>query len=85
LIGRRKADLTEPSTVIYRRHLTAAEFHQLIAKVRQIRAAHPLWHVIFANCNDFAGAIAKAIGLHRPSSLLLPSDYVSLLRALNET
>jgi hypothetical protein len=85
LIVRQRADITEPSTVIYRRHLTAAEFHQLIAKVRQIRATHPLWHVIFANCNDFVGAIAKAIGLHRPSSLLLPSDYVSLLHVLNET
>ena len=84
LIGRRRADLTESSTVIYRRHLTAAEFHQLIAKVRQIRAAQPLWHLIFSNCNDFVGEIAKAIGLHKPPSLLLPSVYVSLLRSLNE-
>jgi hypothetical protein len=85
LIVQQRADLSEPSTVIYRRHLTAAEFHQLIDKVRQIRAIHPLWHVIFSNCNDFIGAIATAIGLHRPPSLLLPSDYVTLLRALNET
>ena len=85
LIVQQRTDLTEPSTVIYRRHLTAAEFHRLIAKVRQIRAAHPLWHVIFANCNDFIGAIARSIGLHRPPSLLLPSDYVTLLRSLNET
>jgi hypothetical protein len=85
LIGQQREDLTEPSTVIYRRHLTAAEFHQLIAKVRQIRAIHPLWHLIFSNCNDFVGTIAKTIGLHRPPSLLLPSDYVSLLRTLNES
>jgi hypothetical protein len=85
LIGRQKADLTEPSTVIYRRHLTAAEFHQLIVKVRQIRAAQPLWHLIFSNCNDFVGEIAKSIGLHKPPSLLLPSDYVSLLRVLNHS
>jgi hypothetical protein len=85
LIGQRNADLTEPSTVVYRRHLTAAEFHQLTAKVRQIRVMHPMWHLIFSNCNDFVGAIAKSIGLRRPPSLLLPSDYVSLLRKLNET
>jgi hypothetical protein len=83
-IGRQRSDITEPSTVIYRRHLTAAEFHQLIAKVRQVRATQPLWHLIFSNCNDFVGEIARSIGLHRPPSLLLPSDYVSLLRALNE-
>jgi len=85
LIGQQRADLREPSTVIYRRHLTAAEFHQLTAKVRQIRAIHPLWHLIFSNCNDFIGTIARTIGLRRPLSLLLPSDYVSLLRKLNET
>jgi hypothetical protein len=83
LLGRRRVDLTEPSTVIYRRHLTAAEFHQMIAKVRQLRAAQPLWHLIFSNCNDFVGEIAKSIGLHRPPSLLLPSVYVSVLRDLN--
>ena len=80
LFGQRKADFTEPSTVIYRRHLTAGEFHRLIAKVHQIRAFQPSWHLIFANCNDFVGVIARAIGLRTPPSLLLPSDYVSLLR-----
>ena len=74
LIEQQRADLTEPSTVNYRRHLTAAEFHQLIAKVRQIRAIHRLWHLIFSKCNDLVRTIAKSIGLRRPHSLLLPSD-----------
>jgi hypothetical protein len=85
LIGQQRADLTERSTVVYRRHLNATEFHQLIASVRQIRATHPSWHLIFSNCNDFVGTVAKSIGLRRPPSLLLPSDYVSLLRKLNES
>jgi hypothetical protein len=83
LLGRERADFTEPSTVIYRRHLTTVEFHQLNDKVRQIRAARPTWHLIFSNCNNFVGEIAKAIGLFRPPSLLSPSIYVSLLRDLN--
>jgi hypothetical protein len=85
LLGRRRADLTEPSTVVYRRHLTVAEYQQLIAKVRQVRAIHPFWHLIFSNCNNFMGEIAKSIGLLRPFSLLPPSIYVSFLRALNHS
>jgi hypothetical protein len=85
LLGRERADFTEPSTVIYRRHLTAAEFYQLNAKVRQVRETEPSWHLIFSNCNDFVGEIAKSIGLLRPPSLMMPSIYVSLLRALNGT
>jgi hypothetical protein len=83
LLGRERADFTVPSTVIYRRHLTAAEFHQLNGKVRQVRAAQPSWHLIFSNCNYFVGEMAKSIGLHKPPSLLPPSIYVFLLRALN--
>ncbi len=83
LLGRERADFTESSTVIYRRHLTAVEFHQLNDRVRQIRAMRPNWHLIFSNCNNFVGEIAKAIGLFRPPSLLPPSIYVSLLRDLN--
>lgn len=83
LLGRERADSTEPSTVVYRRHLTVAEFDRLNAKIRQVRAAHPSWHLIFLNCNDFVGEIAKSIGLLRPPSLLPPSIYVTLLRALN--
>jgi len=83
LLGRERADFTVPSTVVYRRHLTVLEFHQLNDKVRQIRAARPNWHLIFSNCNNFVGEIAKAIGLLRPPSLLPPSIYVSLLRDLN--
>ena len=34
LVGPLKADLTDPSTAIYRRRLTAAQFHQLNSKIR---------------------------------------------------
>jgi len=83
LLGQQRADFTEPSTVIYRRHITDAQFRQLTAKIYQLRETQPAWHLIFANCNDFANEIAKSIGMLRAPNLLLPSIYVSVLRALN--
>lgn len=85
LVGQERADITEPSTDIYRRHLTAAGFHQLNTKTRQLRATLPFWHLIFSNCNDFVGEIANSIGLRRPPNLLVPTVYVSMLRAVNGT
>jgi hypothetical protein len=83
VFGEEKSDYKVLSSVIYRRYLTAAEFYQLNAKVSEARATHAPWNLIFNNCNDFVGEIAKSIGLHRPPSLLLPTTYVSLLHALN--
>ena len=84
LVDRQKSDIKIVSNAIYRRYLTATEFHQLDAKVRQIRAAKPSWHLLFNNCNHFVGEVAKSIGLHRPSSLMLPPTYIVRLRDLND-
>ena len=83
LLGSGKADFNEPSVVVYRRYLTQAEYQRVIEEVRHVRATRPTWHLVFSNCNDFVGAIAKSIGLLRPPSLLPPTIYVTLLRALN--
>jgi hypothetical protein len=83
LLGRGGADLKEHSVVVYRRHLSAAEFNRMNAKLRQLKAARPSWHFIFFNCNDFVTDIARSIGLYRPHSLLPPIIYVTLLQALN--
>ena len=42
------------------------------------------WHPIFQNCNDFGIAIAEALGMRRPPSLMAPNVWVSTLRMLNE-
>jgi hypothetical protein len=83
LLGREGADLKERSIVVYRRHLSAAEFNRLNAKLRQLKAARAPWHFIFFNCNDFVTDIARSIGLYRPPSLLPPIIYVTLLQAFN--
>jgi hypothetical protein len=68
----------------YRRELSAAEYARLSRAVRFLRNNEREWHLIFQNCNDFAIVLAEALGLRRPPSLMLPSLWVSTLRALNE-
>ena len=83
-VGYNKYDFVEPSIDIYRRRLNSAEFKQLSTMVRQLKAIDPAYHLIFFNCNDFAGEAAESIGLRRPPSVMLPATYVGWLRALNE-
>src|SRR3954463_15825477 len=79
-----KDDERMPSTMLYRRELSAAEFDRVGRAVRMLKASEHRWHLIFYNCNDFAIEIAEAIGLWRPPSLLPPRIWVGRLRKLNE-
>ena len=84
-LHREKHDIPELSDVIYRVYLNDPEFRQLDSKVRQVGMSQHLWHLIFFNCNDFAGEIAESVGLRRPpSSIVLPTVYVAWLRVLNK-
>jgi hypothetical protein len=83
-IRKYKDDTRLPATVIYRRELSAAEFNRVGRAVRLLRANERQWHLIFYNCNDFAIEVAEALGLRRPPSLLPPSMWVGMLRAINE-
>lgn len=82
-IRKYKDDTRLPPTVIYRRELSAAEYARVDRAVRMLRASEHRWHVIFYNCNDFAIEIAEALGLRRPPSLMPPSMWVGLLKAIN--
>src|SRR5437762_2827182 len=82
-VGQTKYDFVEPSVDVYRRRLTSTEFKQLSTMVRQLKGIEPPYHLLFFNCNDFAGEAAESIGLRRPPGLMLPSTYVAWLRALN--
>lgn len=83
-IRKYKDDERMPATMLYRRELSAAEFDRVGRAVRMLKASEHRWHLIFYNCNDFAIEIAEALGLWRPPSLLPPSVWVGMLRALNE-
>jgi hypothetical protein len=82
-IRRYKDDARMPTTEVYRRQLTAAEYDRLGRAVRMLKASQHRWHLIFYNCNDFAIEVAEALGLWRPPSLLPPSVWVRTLRSLN--
>jgi hypothetical protein len=82
-VGRAKDDLNQISEVVYQRQLTAEQFYRLKSGVEQFRANQHTWHLLFMNCNDFAGEMAELIGLRRPPSLMPPITYVALLSAMN--
>jgi len=82
-IGPVQDDLKAPATIIYRRKLTRAQFVQLKAGVRHIRATQHYWHLMFFNCNDLAVEMTKRVGLRSPSPWLIPHAYVAALREMN--
>jgi hypothetical protein len=82
-IRKYKDDARMPTTMLYRRELSAAEYERVGRAVRMLQANEHRWHLIFYNCNDFAIEIAEALGLRRPPSLLPPSVWVGMLRVLN--
>jgi hypothetical protein len=79
-----KDDTKYLPSAIYRRRLSPAEYQRVAQTVRRLRANEHHWHAIFQNCNSFAIDIAAVLGLGRPPSLLPPSVWVGMLRALNE-
>ena len=82
-VRRYKDDSTLTPTVIYRRSLTAAEYHRVTRTVRAMQASQHAWHAVFMNCNDFGSAIAEALGMWRPPTLLPPSAWVTILKKMN--
>jgi len=68
---------------VYRKPLSAAEYARVVRFVEMLRARQHEWHLMFQNCNDFGIMVAEALGLRRPPSLMPPSMWVGLLRALN--
>ena len=77
-------DATLPPTAIYRRELTAAGYRQVALTVRYLQAVEHRWQALAYNCNSFGGAVADALGLRHPPSLMPPRDWVNNLRLLNE-
>lgn len=82
-IRKYKDDTRLPPTVVYRRQITAAQFHRVHRAVGFLRTRQRRWHVVFFNCNDFGIEVAEALGLVRPPSLLPPSMWVGTLRLMN--
>jgi hypothetical protein len=74
-----------PVSSSYRRKLSAAEYHKLLAAVRIAKAnKQPYWNAISNNCNHFIAQLAQAIGMKTPSDLVVSYAFVPALRDLNE-
>jgi hypothetical protein len=82
-IRKYKDDTSLLPSVIYRRQLTAAEFHRAVHVVHFLRGRQHRWHVVFFNCNDFGIETVEALGLTRRPSLLPPSVCVTLPEKMN--
>lgn len=78
-----KGDLTEPVTAVYGLQLTAAQYRIVTNAVLREKARETYWQMFIFNCNDFAQRIAASIGLRTPSTLLLPRQFVTIMKAMN--
>jgi len=78
-----KDDTRQKPSAVYRRPLSTTEYARVSRAVTMLRGNERQWHLIFQNCNDFGIMVAEALDLRRPPSLMPPSMWVGLLRALN--
>lgn len=65
--------------------LTGEEFCKVVAIVRKLRAANPIWYapVYACNCLGYIGSTAREMGLNVPLIPSLPKNHVQKLRAKN--
>ena len=77
-------DYAETPNAIYRRRLSPTQYMRLKATVARIRATDRDWHMLTHNCNNFADAVARSLGLYTPPNILLPNAWVRALKAMNE-
>jgi hypothetical protein len=82
-ISSKPEDPSKPLTAVYRLRLTAKQYAHLRLTVRRLRATHRRWHMTFYNCNDFAGQIAREMGLIAPLAWARPTTFIRMLQALN--
>lgn len=76
-------DLRRRPEMVYRREISARTYASLEREVLELRRSRPVWHLIFYNCNSFAGEVAQSMGLRVPSTLALPKEFVRELYVLN--
>lgn len=76
-------DVRKPSTNIFRRRLTAVQYARLTTAIHHEAESERYWNLLTYNCNDFAIAMARALDMRTPPSMLLPVHFIAGLRALN--
>jgi hypothetical protein len=82
-IGDDEKDHNTRPSARYRRSLTPEQFARLQVALNAMRTRKQRWHLIFHNCNDFVGQMARQVGLWVPLAWGPPDAFVNGLRALN--
>lgn len=79
-----KRDRKQEPLVSYRKTLTFDEYKKLVEFIAEAKKEKKVWNIFAANCNEFVGAAAKAIGLKAPPVSFMPTPaYVLALKELN--
>ncbi|THK39425.1 hypothetical protein EHS39_04145 [Ensifer sp. MPMI2T] len=63
--------------------LTEAEYQEVVADIRKLKAKSRLWHASLYNCNAFVAEIARSMGYKTPGIWLRPQEFITKLREMN--
>lgn len=63
--------------------LTEAQYRDVVAKIRKLKAEAHYWHASLYNCNAFVADIARSMGYKTPSIWLRPQQFITRLREMN--
>ncbi len=79
------ADTKTPTVETYRVQLTPQQHASLLDFIKDWRRTAGPWNLVFNNCNDFAAAAARAVGLRAPEGLSAVPPYLHIrkMRTLN--
>jgi hypothetical protein len=84
VVGVVRSDFIRRPDARFRIAITAANYHRIVNKIREMRRTWTTYELLFRNCNSFVGQIASIAGLRIPLlPARLPVTYVSELRTLN--
>jgi hypothetical protein len=79
-----KRDRKQEPLVSFRKTLTFDEYRTLVEFIAEAKKEKKIWNIFAANCNEFVGAAAKAVGLKAPPVSFMPTPaYVLALKELN--
>lgn len=82
--GETDGDLEEQyRSASWRVKLTAEQYRDVVAFIRQLKAKSHTWQATVNNCNAWVGEIARHMGYKVPPIWLRPQQFITKLREMN--
>jgi hypothetical protein len=82
--GASDGDLEEQyRSASWRIMLTEAEYNEVVAYIRKLKAKSRVWQATVYNCNAFVAEIARSMGYKTPGIWLRSQEFVTRLREMN--